>query len=322
MPDVPAHPELLATSATRYLNQLRSVVLSPGGREALRSLEVSISACVVERSEVPLERVTFTWEVMQRVPLLEANNFTNHYQLGYGRDDAPIVSMGTEHAYQLLVKSPDGTVRDVGLREIAAECGCVLYWLTDSRPDITSKLLGCPDWHWRRPFAIGWPYHIYAAEYHRVGGGGTWATIGRGLLRAGDNWRRALGDRCYQIEVSAHPAKRAAVGQAVNADRMSFLKEVLISLRETAQVLLFHGVPKSTGHDPRIELAQVFLDVDKLPPTRSIRGSSRQHHSVLSNRRPPLALAAAKVVFAPRVRQPSTGPPAARMSLSQGSSLN
>jgi hypothetical protein len=24
-------------------------------------------------------------------------------------------------------------------------------------------------------FTIGWPYHIYAAEYHRVGGGGTWA---------------------------------------------------------------------------------------------------------------------------------------------------
>jgi hypothetical protein len=266
----PAYPALLAISADRYLNQLRSANLSRGGHHALRSLEDSVAACRMEKSDVQLERVTFTWDLMQQVPLNQADDFTNHYQLGYGRDDAPVISMGTEHAYQLLVKNPDGSLRDVGLREMAAECGCVLYWLTASRPDIASKLLGSPDWHWRRPFTIGWPYHIYTAEYHRVGGGGTWATIGRGLLRAGDNWRRALGDRCYQIEVSAHPARKAAGGREVNALRINFLKEVLVTLRKTARVLLFHGVPKSTGSDPRGELAQVFLGLDTLPSPRTI----------------------------------------------------
>jgi hypothetical protein len=94
----PAHPALVATSADRYLNQLRSADLSPGGHDALRSLEDSIAACRLERSDVPLDRVTFTWDLMQHVPLKEADDFTNHYQLGYGRDDAPVISMGTEHA--------------------------------------------------------------------------------------------------------------------------------------------------------------------------------------------------------------------------------
>jgi hypothetical protein len=123
-------------------------------------------------------------------------------------DHVPVASTP---AYQLLIKNPDGTLRDVGLREMAAECGCVLYWLTASRPDIASKLLGCPEWHWRRPFTIGWPYHIYAAEYHRVGGGGTWATIGRGLFRAGDT----SGE-------GRHPDNHPAIGSAPKSTRCSW----------------------------------------------------------------------------------------------------
>lgn len=207
---------------------------------------------------------------MSQVPLQDADHFVNHYQLGYGRDDAPVLSIGTEHAYQLLVRNPDGTHKDVGLREITIESACSLYWLTGSRPDVVLKVGACPEWHWRRPFDETWPYHVYTAVYHRVGGGGTWSTIGRGVLQAGDAWRLALGDRCYQIELSAYPAVRATGGRAPTAERLRFLKEVLGSLRKTARVAIFHGTPKFATTDPRPELAEVFLDVASLP-TATVR---------------------------------------------------
>lgn len=260
------HPTIVAISADSYLSQLRSAALSSSASlAALKSLEQSIAACTLWKSEVPIESVTFSWEVMSRVPLLDADIFTNHYQLGYGRDDAPVVSIGTEHAYQLLVRDPDGSYRDVGLREITIESACALYWLTDSRPDVTFKLNGCPEWRWRRQFSNSCPYHIYTAEYHRVGGGGTWATIGRGVLQAGDSWRLALGDRCYQIELSAYPAVRAAGGRPPSVERLHFLAEVLGALRETAHVAIFHGTPKFMDSDPRLELAEIFLNVSTLP---------------------------------------------------------
>jgi hypothetical protein len=261
----PVHPTIVTLSAESYLTQLRGATLSPNGLVALKSLEESVAACAAWGSEVLTEAVTFSWDVMSRVPLQDADGFTNHYQLGCGRDDAPVISVGTEHAYQLLVRNPDGTYRDVGLREITIESACALYWLTGSRPDVTLKLNDCPEWNWRRPFSSTWPYHIYTAEYHRVSGGGTWATIGRGVLQAGDTWRRALGNRCYQIELSAYPASQAARGRPPTEERVRFLTEVLSTLRNTARVAIFHGTPKFTERDPRLELAEVFLGVATLP---------------------------------------------------------
>ena len=259
------HPRLIEISADRYLSQLRNASLSSLGARALKSLDRSITDGALWKSDVPLESVTFSWEVMSQVPLQDADHFINHYQLGHGRDDAPVVSIGTEHAYQLLVRNPDGTYRNVGLREITMESGCALFWLTGSRPDVIAKVSACPEWRWRRPFDESWPYHIYPAEYHKAGGGGTWNTIGRGVLQAGDSWRLALGDRCYQIELSAYPAVRATRGRAPTAERLRFLGDVLETLGKTARVAIFHGTPKFATIDPRLELAKVFLDVATLP---------------------------------------------------------
>ncbi|HXN75720.1 MAG TPA: hypothetical protein VN876_03730 [Gemmatimonadaceae bacterium] len=188
----------------------------------------------------------------------------NQWCLGWGRDDAPIVAMGTEEAYP---------VRAVDLGQWNS-C-CAVIWATGGRQPIVDALdprsakhdPPIPEFEHRREF------HIHANDYflvHKHRGRHTWKLLAEAIAGRG-NWLPlldqnvgTLGNLAYQIEVSAYPAKLTADGRASTGDRHAFLSTMLAKMRSSAKVLLFHG----RGNDPewggRDALAGIFLGRDRL----------------------------------------------------------
>lgn len=272
MTDGVAHPGIVRAAGELFKERVASARhgdetnLSANARQALEALEESLEAALTKGTATTDEDVTFTWQLMRRVPIAEADWFINEYQLGYGRDDAPVVAVGTEHAYQLLVHNTDGSRREEGLTELTMECANPIFWLTKSPQAVVRKIGDVPWWKLKWQLGAQYPYHIYPAVYHMSGSMGTWACIGRTVLGGGALWRQVLGERCYQIELSAFPAARSSEGRSASPIRLDFLNELMRALRTTARVLLFHGTPKFSASDPRDGLARIFLETDSLPP--------------------------------------------------------
>jgi hypothetical protein len=179
----------------------------------------------------------------------------DQHGLGLGRDDAPIVFMGTEEAYNLV----DGG-------DLALACSLSILWLCNSRPDVLDTIDPTILKSARSPNPR--QYHIHPNDYYRVDlsrGRGTWECIAR-VLRpdnpgsllvppSGDSDGTSLGDLCYQIDVSARPSKLASDGQPSDPTRTAFLAG-LVAAFTSASALVFHG---GSSDGPRQQIASSFL---------------------------------------------------------------
>jgi hypothetical protein len=206
----------------------------------------------------------------------EAEALINQWCLGWGRDDAELIVMGTEEAYS--IKKPQDLAQ--------WNCGCSLIWATGGRSDVVdaldmrtaNPLFGCPpapvsDWSRRREF------HVHANDYVRVhmprwddekrrcrrAGRSTWKLVAQVLAGNGPSssllqpYTGSLGNLAYQVEVTAFPAERATEGTKQTPERLEFLESLLTTLRRSARVLLFHGRPERPEWGHRDQLSQAFL---------------------------------------------------------------
>lgn len=273
------HGDLIVRAANLYREQLTDnrAKLSSPGRRAADSLIQSIDAALRLGRASTAADIPFSWRDLRAAPLDDAELLINDFQLGLGRDDAPVIVVGTEHAYELLVKGKDGEWRDEGLVELTFECASQILWLVESNPSVLEHIGDYERWGYPLGDRSRGPYHVYAPAYHRMPKGGhTWLFLGKGVFGAGADWATALSEQAYQIELSAYPEKVAAKGREPTPGRLRFLWEAMDLLRTTARVLLFHGKPLSEI-DPRPSLAAKFLGVSHLgEPTAEGRDSKRR----------------------------------------------
>lgn len=255
--------------------------LSAGGKCAADALRSTLAAAVEQGEALEPTAVTATWRQMAGAETTDAEFIINHWQLGYGRDDAPVISIGTEHAYELMPRLRDSVPTDVGLAEITMECVAAVLWLCLSRPDVLQTIAAAPWWRWAHGFSASRPYHIYTGDYYKVAPRSTWPTIGRDVLRGGAEWRTRLAERCYQIELSGYPALQAIGGKEPTQSRIQFLESVVREMAPTARVLIFHGTPKFSDIDPRNSIGAAFLGAEALGnPTQTGQDSGRRQWKV------------------------------------------
>src|SRR5450759_1774295 len=122
-------------SARLYIGHLRSElskgVWADAASTAAGQLILSIEAALEERESLKPASIEFTRESMLQVTPADSVGFVNQYTLGWGRDDAPIIVMGTEEAY---TADP---------QELALwNCGCAIIWLSRGRGDVVIRLDG------------------------------------------------------------------------------------------------------------------------------------------------------------------------------------
>jgi len=274
---MPTYPDLVNESAARYGDHLTerlgrfSQPLRPSVERLIRLLRRVGGA-----SDIQARNLGFT-----AADLAIAKNpedmdlLVNQWCLGWGRDAAPIISMGTEEAY---------SANPVDLGQW--NCCCSVIWATGGLQDIVDALdprsahpnQPVPGFEQRRQF------HVHANDYYLVHkrhwdsererwvrpGRHTWKILAEVIAGHGQ-WRPlleqnegGLGDLAYQIEVSAYPAKLAADGRASTDERQAFLSDVLGTVRSTARVLIFHGRANEPAWGGRDSLAGVFLGTPRL----------------------------------------------------------
>jgi hypothetical protein len=97
------YPELVDESISLYVAHLERTheSLSPGGNFATRCLIDTLEAARLKGQRMDPTEATATWRQMAAASVDDAGVLLNQWQLGYGRDDAPVISIGTEHAYEL-----------------------------------------------------------------------------------------------------------------------------------------------------------------------------------------------------------------------------
>jgi hypothetical protein len=266
----PAFPQLCELAAVAFRNHLAAQVggteRAPETRLAMTRLIETLQSALDKRESLSSADVRFSASSLRHVTAPDRAALIDQWSLGLGRDDAPVVVVGTEHAYDL---------DDQGLSTFAVEgCSLSVLWLCGSKREVVVKIAERPEW------ADGerGPFHFYPNDYHRVqdwrSGNHTWKCLAKVMAWARDDadWRTyldwatghpRLGDVAYQVELSAHPSLRAAHGFDSTPERTSFLRHLVATLRDSARVLLLHGRDHSAARKVRMELAVAFLG---LPP--------------------------------------------------------
>ncbi len=254
-----AHPEVVESAAQGYLSQLR-LVSAEARREgrlgsAVASLIETLELALSRRHELAAAEVSFSRADLSGMDAWQLLAVLDQHGLGLGTDDAPIIFMGTEEAYDLAEGG-----------DLALACALSVLWLCGSRPDVLDTIDPTVLTSARSPNPR--QYHIHPNDYYRVdlsGGRGTWECIAR-VLRpddpnsllvapSGENRGPSLGDLCYQIDVSAFPSKSATGGQLPHATRSTFLAHLVAAFR-SASALVFHGGPSD---EARRQIASSFL---------------------------------------------------------------
>lgn len=248
------YPTLVKRAADAYLSYLKSLVAvnqdSALGQAAI-ALATMIEVACQKRDAFQPADVTFSIEHVNGLKLDERKLLLNQNSLGLGRDNAGVVVVGTEHGYELGTGAVDFTLQS---------CCDQVLWLTGGRQDIVQKII-------ERPLPTDRPFHIYPNDYFGEGGSHTWVRLAAILGETSSEYRRSanpgLGDLCYQIELSAYPSQNNVHGLTPTDERLSFLQEVVTTLRGSARVLLFHGRASDRRLEPAREtLASLFLGVD------------------------------------------------------------
>jgi hypothetical protein len=276
-----AYPALAQSAAQRYIAHLKEVEagaqpMAPTQRP-LRDLIETLEAA--ERLGPGLDPADVRFRVSslgeKTLTANELEPFLNEFQLGLGYDGAPIVAMGTE------------TADDPGKPEdLAWGCLQTVLILSGSPQRVVEGLLKQSSW-WAKMEDHGlpkdpWrPFHIHPNDLYQVqrqSDTHTWINLARLLLPAGTSSETllsqsaepGLGDRVYQIERSALPAKQSSRGKVPTRARTDWLvREVIPPLRQTAHTLLLHGFGNGKVWDENaVELINAFLGYDSGTPTK------------------------------------------------------
>ena len=249
--------ELSARSYRAYLDYQRTMGnLGSKATEALEDLVDSLELAMRRRTQLIAADMPFSRDKMSGLPEQDWMRFLNDFTLGFGSEQAQVIAVGTEEAYE------------AGSENLAEwNCGSAILWLCGSKQDVLGKLGGADrksaGSERRRP------YHIHPNDYDHVETGQgrhTWEGLAQ-VVAGGAEARSlldgtaspSLGDLCYLAEISAFPAKSSTGGRSPTADRHRFLRKLIESLSRSARVLLFYGAAGDPHWGWRDDLAGVFL---------------------------------------------------------------
>jgi hypothetical protein len=265
-PYTPAHPDLIRKSLRGEAERLRRLPsTSETFATARDALIASLHAADESGFQLTASSVPFTVADIRPLTRSESRALANQFALGCGRDDAPIVVVGTEGAFD--VPDPASLSSDETAALFAVEgCAQSILWATGGDPAIISHIAGNTAPFTRSNLDALRPIQLYPNDLHRVDkrrGMHTWRVLSQCFGSAGAQLLDpesaiGLGDLVYQIEMNAVPSRRAH-GLTSSAERYEFLSAVMTELRETATVLVFHGHPSDPKWSQRDRLANTFL---------------------------------------------------------------
>jgi hypothetical protein len=248
-----AHPAVVVDSAESYAARLDDLIgsgnLQVAGQEAANALRNSIRNGLAAGAELGIDDVPFTAALLERCDRNERAALVNQWSLGIGHDGAPVIVMGTEHAYD--VEQTAGLALE--------SCGSALLWLADDGPDLARWIAHDQRWVGN----AGRAYHRHPSDQYPVAAGHTWPTVSHVLRVA----LSELGEHAYQVERSAHPAGTSSAGAAPTVERRAFLVRLLQDFRASGRVLILHGKTSTTDQEweaCNLALTLTFLNQESL----------------------------------------------------------
>jgi hypothetical protein len=267
------HPDLLRTSALRYVDALQQERsrLSVAGSEAADRLLATIQAALDVGSELRPNDLAFRSRSLDGTSPEDQVRFVNQFILGTGWDAAPILVMGTEAAEDYAAANAE---------DLAFHCVYVVLQLSGGSIEILRTISDGSTWaaHVKDWDAAGRRYDFEPNDLLQLNmrRPRTWRILAE-VAAPDSNWSAlfqssaaavGLGSLTYQIERSAHSALRAAAGTPPSPTRTNFLEtEVIPKLRDSANTLLLHGFgggrwPDWWASDER--LIKAFLDREEV----------------------------------------------------------
>lgn len=196
---------------------------------------------------------------LDSIPESEVRLFVNQWTLGLGSPEAPVIVMGTEHAYET-------TDPDYLASLLLESCASAIMWLCNLGSDFVAHICRDPSYGdpGFRPYHLS-PIDYYQAPGRRLRGNYTWKCVAAAVgVELGQ-----LGTTTYQIERSAAPARQQIGGSAPQPERAAFLMNAIEVLRDTADVLILHGAVDRPPYAAIDELIVMrFLDVQQIPVPR------------------------------------------------------
>lgn len=140
-----AHPQLVQRSAQLYLGHLSGLAATDGKvRTAARALTNSVEAAARLGTSLTAGDIEFDKFYLGALSSQDRGLFVNEYSLGLGRDDADVIVMGTEHAYDIRIPAE---VVNFSLENCASQ----ILWLSGGPPDVVEKISGLGFWQPTRP---------------------------------------------------------------------------------------------------------------------------------------------------------------------------
>jgi hypothetical protein len=235
--------DVLDLSASNYIADLKALIKSdrsPPCRDVATVLLKVVETALRDRAGLRAAAIPELRPLLDRVPVEERPFLINQSSLGLGRQDADLLIVGQEHAYDLTDTA-----------NLALEgCGLTVLWLCGGRSDVAVRFSAA-----NRPR----PFTVYPNDYYpNRSPGHTWHHVSK-LLGVQNSWD--FGERAHLIEISAHPSRSQPGGQPPTRRRMDFLGSML--RRSTVRTVVFHGTAR---RQEQLELAARRLGIAEAAP--------------------------------------------------------
>ena len=147
-----------------YLVEVRRQTLSGALRSAINHLVTSLAAAMTKRRGLVPSDVPFTTRSLKGLSGAERELLVNQWSLGVGNPSAPVIVMGTEHAYDVNGDWPAG---------LAVEsCANAILWLADDRGPLAAHIED--DRTWTSARDRGYHRHPYDTTGSAVAIPGGW----------------------------------------------------------------------------------------------------------------------------------------------------
>lgn len=245
----PFHRAVVLEAVARYELYLENLAVRQPHMTIVRPILEALRTARRDGPRMQASGIGFDTGALERLSATDRRRLLNQFALGLGRDDAPVVVMGTEQAFELDERAD---LVNFCLENIASH----IVWLAHGDSSVVSALSQN-----QVVSSVDRPFHIHPNDHYQEGGGHTWGRLARVLGDDGAHEPAAepgLGHFCYQLDASAYPSQRADAGLPPTNTRMDFLvTSALPSLATTARVLILHG--SSIDGDHRDRLARAFL---------------------------------------------------------------
>jgi hypothetical protein len=254
------HAEMVRDGATRYIKQLRALQLPERLRVAADAIAETIGSALRLGASLDANSMPFTFESLAKLNSDDKASLHNPYLIGYGDPSAPLIIVGTEHAFEfdhprLRGPSPDACFA-------MADCALHALWLADGGErsgELAERLSGQKP---AGPDILAGHRHPYEFLYP-IPAGHMWRRLSHMITATGIALQQGAaprwGSSAYMFELSDTAAAKEAGGALPSAARQQFLPSILASLEE-ARVLVFHGRWGVPSWDAiRESLAAAFL---------------------------------------------------------------